>query len=107
MIIQNGHIQMKCKSGGGIDLETGYPVKPTSTWGKPIPCQYTANKYNNLGKSESGVAFTAAQYSILVEEQPLQGEQLRLTDLCGNEVGEFSIMEVEPLEAVCELRIMV
>lgn len=107
MIIQNGHIQMKRKSGGGIDPETGYPAKPTAAWGCPIPCQYTPNKRDNLGKTASGQAFTVAQYTILVEEQPLEGEQLRLTDLCGKVVGEFSVMSVEPLDAVCELRIMV
>lgn len=107
MIIQNGYIRMKTKSGGGIDPDTGYPIKPTSAWGDPIPCQYYSNKHNSLGKTTGGETFTVAQYSILIEEQPLQGEQLRLTDMVDNEVGEFSIMEVEPLAAVCELKIMV
>lgn len=107
MIIHNGYICMKRKSGGGIDPETGYPIKPTEAWGKPIPCQYTANKHNNLGKTTGGEPFTVAQYQILIEEQPLNGERLRLDDLCGREIGEFSIMEIEPLEAVCEMRIMV
>lgn len=107
MIIPNGFIEVKRKTGGGIDPETGYPVKPgTVEWGDPIPCQFSANSHNWLGQT-NGEHFTVAQYEILIEEQPLDTEQIRLKRLSGETVGEFSIMEVEPLEAVCELRIMV
>ena len=107
MIIPNGFIEVKRKTGGGIDPETGYPVKSdTVEWGDPIPCQYSANKHDWLGRA-GGEHFTVAQYEILIEEQPLDTEQIRLSDRAGNTVGEFSIMEVEPLEAVCQLRIMV
>lgn len=109
MIIQNGYIEVKRKTAGGIDPETGYPVKPSEvSWGNPIDCQYTANKYNKLGVV-NGEHFTAAQYSILIEEQPLgEFDQIRLTDSrTGKSLGEFSVIQVEPLEAVCELRILV
>lgn len=108
MIIENGFIQLKQKaSGGGIDPTTGYPQKPASVgWSAPIPCQYMANKYDNLGRV-NGEYFTVAKYSILIEEQPLDAEQLRLKDRAGNIVGEFSIIQVEPLEAVCEIRILI
>lgn len=107
MIIQNGTIEVKQKTGGGINPETGYPNKPSSvSWGDPIPCQYSANKRNNLGKV-NGEHFTVAQYEILIEQQPFTVEQIRLKDLAGDTVGEFSIMQVEPLDAVCELRILV
>lgn len=107
MIIQNGTIEVKQKTGGGIDPETGYPQKPGSVaWDEPIPCQYSANKRNNLGRV-NGEHFTMAQYEILIEEQPFTAEQIRLKNLSGDTVGEFSIMQIEPLEAVCELRILV
>lgn len=107
MIIQNGTIEVKQKTGGGINPETGYPNKPGSvSWGDPIPCQYSANKRNNLGKV-NGEHFTVAQYEILIEQQPFTTEQIRLKDLAGDTVGEFSIIQVEPLDAVCELRILV
>lgn len=107
MIIQNGTIEVKRKTGGGIDPETGYPQKPGSVaWGDPIPCQYSANKYNQLGRV-SGEHFTTAQYTVLIEEQPFEAEQVRLKDLAGNVVGEFSVIWIEPLDAVCELRIWV
>lgn len=107
MIIQNGTIEIKQKTGGGINPDTGYPNKPGSvSWGEPIPCQYSANKRNNLGRV-NGEHFTMAQYEILIEQQPFVAEQIRLKDIAGKSVGEFSIMQVEPLDAVCELRILV
>lgn len=108
MIIPNGTIELKRKQGGGIDPETGYPIKPSSVnWGDPIPCQYFANKYNNLGQV-SGEHFKTAKYTVLIEEQTLEdSEQLRLKDRAGYTVGEFSIIQIEPLEAVCEIRIWI
>lgn len=108
MIIPNGTIELKRKQAGGIDPETGHAVKPSSVnWGDPIPCQYFANKYDNLGHV-SGEHFKIAKYTVLIEEQTLEdSEQLRLKDRAGDVVGEFSIIQVEPLEAVCEIRIWI
>ena len=108
MIIENGTIEVKIKTtSGGIDPSTGFPVKPSAAaWGNPIPCQFYANKYNNLGRA-NGEHFITAEYSILIEQQPFDAEQVRIKDRTGNVVGEFSIIQVEPLEAVCELRILV
>lgn len=110
MIIQNGTIEVKTKVGGsGIDPATGFPVRPTdAVYGKPIPCQYSANQYNQLGRVR-GESFTIANYTILIEQPALSfvAEQIRLKDMAGKTIGDFSIMSVEPLEAVCELRITV
>ena len=107
MIIPNGTIQVKRKTAGGIDPATGYPVAPTAEWGEPVPCQWAANKFDRLGRVR-GEHFTVASFSVLIEWRPLGGvEQVRLRDLSGRELGEFSIMSVEPWEAVGELRIMV
>ena len=107
MIIPNGTIEAKEKTGGGIDPETGYAKGPAISWSDPIPCQWTANKYDKLGRV-NGEHFTVAHYSILIEERPFEGvEQIRLKDLAGNYLGEYSIMQVEPLDAVCEMRILV
>lgn len=106
MIIPNGTIRFKVKSGGGIDPVTGHAQKPTSSWGEPIPCQYTANSYNRLARV-MGEASTQQSYEILIEEQHIPSEQLKLTDDRAGEVGDFSIRQVEPLNAVCEMRILV
>lgn len=108
MIIENGTIEVKTKSAGGIDTDTGFPIPSNNiAWGEPIPCQWQANKYNNLGKSEAG-NFTIAHYSILIEfEHGFSAEQIRLKDNYGNVLGEFSVIEAEPLQAMCQVRIIV
>ncbi len=109
MIIQNGNIQFKEKNPGKIDPETGYPSKPaTAGWGKPIPCQFIPNNRTNLGRV-NGERFTTASYTVLVEEQPLPAsEQVRLTEMGGKVLGEFSLIAPpEPLEAVGEIRILI
>ena len=51
MIIENGTIQVKQKTGGGIDPTTGYPLPYSAvSWGDPIPCQYYSNRYTYLGR---------------------------------------------------------
>lgn len=106
MIIQNGTIEVKCKSGGGIDAETGFPVKPEFSWGTPIPCQYLINSQNRQG-IVNGEHYILAKYTVLIEQQPFCGEQVRLKDMCGNTVGEYSVISVEPLDAVCEIKILI
>jgi hypothetical protein len=107
VIIQNGTIEKKGKTGGGIDPETGHPIKPTDVvWGTPIPCQYIPNSHNNLGVS-TGQHYTQATYTVLIEEQPFDSEQIRLKDKEGQIIGEFSVLSVEPLDAVCEVRILI
>lgn len=105
MIIANGTIEVKSKTGGGLNKKS-YPQKAEATWGEPIPCQYIPNKHNKLGVV-NGEHFTVAQYTVLIEEQEFNAEQIRLKDRTGKDLGEFSIMSVEPLEAVCEIRLLV
>lgn len=107
MIIANGTIEKKRKTVSGIDPATGYPNAPAEAkWSEPIPCQYTANSHNNLGRV-NGEHFKLAQYSILIEQQPFRAEQIRLKDRCGNIIGEYSVIQAEPLDAVCQIRIIV
>lgn len=110
MIIANGTIEIKRKTtdGNGLDPETGYPRKATAVeWSDPIPCQYYANKYDNLGQV-NGEHFKLAQYTVLIEERrPFDAEQIRLTTLSGRVVGEFPVIQIEPLRAVCEIRILI
>lgn len=109
MIIQNGFIEAKEKVVGGIDPATGFPIKAAnSAYSAPIPCQYTANTYNQLGRV-NGEHFTIAHYSILIEQQPSPfiAEQVRLKDMDGRVIGEYSVMSAETLDAVCEIRLIV
>ena len=107
MIIANGTIERKNKVAMGIDPATGYPIVPKAvTWGEPIPCQYVAAKHDWL-RQVGGEHYTEASYDIYIEEQPFDAEQVRLRDKYGNLVGDYSIIQVKPLQAVCELLIKV
>ena len=74
--------------------------------GRTCTVSVRATKYNQLSIIK-GEHVTLASYEILIEAQPVTSEQLRLRDLSGNEVGTFSVIQAEPLEAVCEVRILV
>lgn len=107
MIIANGSIAIKTKTAGGIDAVTGYPVVADDvSWSSAIPCQYSANKHDNLGKV-NGEHFTIAQYSVLIEASKFSAEQVRLTDEDGSVVGDFSVISVERLPAVGQVKIMI
>ncbi len=110
MIIANGTIEAKIKAdGGGLDPLTGYPVAAeagTDVYSEPIPCQYKANSFNALARS-NGESVTKASYTIFVEDMAFSAEQIRLRDKNGNIVGDYSVVQIEALEAVCQVRIMV
>ena len=107
MIIENGTIEVKVKTATGIDPETGHPRKPSeAAWSDPIPCQWLPNRHDKRGRV-NGEHFTIASYEVLIEEQPFEAEQVRLKDRAGKSLGDYSIISVEPLEAVCELRILI
>ncbi len=105
MIIVNGEICAKVKTGGGLD-ENGNPIRPSESWEAPIPCHIRSNTYNNKGKA-NGNTFTVASYEVLIESQPFVAERVKLTDRNGKDLGEFSVMEIEYLDAVDTVKITV
>lgn len=108
MIIQNGYIEFKAKATGGLDPVTGYPQKPTASWGELIPCQYVP-KQINLQARTGGNAKVTSSYEVYVEMPlPVKAtEQIRLTDMSGNVVGEYSLISSQELVAVQEIRLTV
>lgn len=109
MIIENGTIEFKEKTPGGIDPKTGHAIKATkAAWSGPIPCQYIPNSRSSLGRVK-GERYTTASYTVLIEEQPLpDSEQIRLADRSGRDMGQFSLLAPpELLEAVGEIRLMI
>jgi hypothetical protein len=106
MIIPNGTIETKQKTAGGIDPTTGYAAKSATIWSNPVPCQYVPNSHNYLGVA-SGQHYTQASYTVFIDEQPMNSEQIRLRRTDGSIVGDFSILSVEHLDAVCEMKIIV
>lgn len=106
MIIPNGTILPKTSTGGGIDPLTGLASAPVEAFGKPIPCQWIAQSYNALAKV-LGEPATIASYQVLIELQPFDAPALRLKDDSGEVLGDYSIKQVETLEAVGQLRLWI
>ena len=110
MIIDNGVIYVRSAQPASptIDPTTGYPRKAASEcWcDTPIRCQFRARNYSNLTRV-LGEAVKLAKYEILIEEQPFTAEVIRLEDVFGDVVCEASVIEIEPLQAVGQIRILV
>lgn len=104
MIIVNGTIEAKIKTGGGLD-ENGNPIPSSNVWGAPIPCNISVNKKSNLGK-QNGNTFTIASYGALIPLQPFDAGIVRLTHY-GQSLGEFPVMHTELLNAVGATKITV
>lgn len=108
MIIQNGNIEFKIKTAGGIDPATGYPQKPSARWGKPIPCQYVPRQINLQARSDGNATCTSSYEVYLTMPLPNEAtEQIRLTDMTGKEIGEYSLLAMEELVAVQEIKITI
>jgi hypothetical protein len=135
MIIANGEIAAKVKSGGGLGAD-GYPINPSESWSRPVSCRITTNSRDNLGK-RNGNAFIAASYEILIEndlhpslfladeeDDFISTEEGQIVDLSegnftdaafervglsllGSDLGEFSILWTEILDSVGAIKIVV
>jgi hypothetical protein len=105
VILVNGYIKPKIKTGGGFDGD-GNPIPSGSTWGDPIPCRHKTNRNSFKGKS-NGNTFIVAAYEIYIEPQPFATEQIQLFNEDDTKIGEYSIMWVEDLDAVEAIKITV
>lgn len=107
MIIPNGLLQVIMRTGGGIDPETGHARRPASSvYGEDIPCQILPKTYDALAVSNGG-NYTLAEYEILIDERPFEAVAIRIENDKGQELGEYSVKEIEPLPAVYQIRIIV
>lgn len=108
MIIVNGHIRYKRKSGGGLDSATGYPVTPTTAWSDAVDCQFVPVK-QNLQANADQEPMTLRRYAIYLEGyqscEVNVNEQVALYDDCDHLIGEFSVRSVTPLLAVDQTRL--
>lgn len=106
MIIPNGTIEVQNLAGGGLNPETGFPTTGAVTWSEPLPCQFSPVK-QDYRATVNGEPAKTLSFSILIEGQPFTADRLRLRDIGGSTLGEFSVESVEHLDAVCQTRITV
>lgn len=109
MIIQNGTIECKSKTPGGINPLTGHAIPSSEAqWLSPIPCQWSVSNLSYVAESGSGERFTKASYVVLIEQvYDFSPRQVRLKDNSGNTLGEFSVISQEELDAVCQTKIII
>jgi hypothetical protein len=100
MLIVNGTVRARVKTGGGPGADGS-----DTSWSSPVPCRIVTNKRNDLGR-QNGNAFTVASYRILMEPPPFETGRVQLT-LYGQDLGEFSVMYTEYLDAVGAVEIVV
>lgn len=106
MIIANGYIRyIIVDEEGGLDEETGYPIEVSQELSGYVACQFYATNLNYLSK-ENGEPVTKQVYTVLLEQSSgdiLSGRvKLYRSDL--TEVGEFPVISVTPLDAVCQYK---
>jgi hypothetical protein len=110
MILENGTIRIKSKTGGGLDAD-GYPVAPVVDWLEPIPASIVPAKLNYLAKSPHGSNYVDVSYTALIEYEELRVELLRKSERVWLEwqgvSGEFPVIRIEPLRAVDLIKIIV
>lgn len=107
MIIQNGYIEfVSFRKGGGLDATTGHPIPALTEYGELIPCQFIET--HNLQYTVEGEAVKKVGYSIYIDNYyDVASERIRLSDMKGMLIGEFSLERIEPLDAVCEVRLTI
>ena len=105
MIIVNGHIRPILKSGGGLD-EDGDPVKADERLGCPIPCQWKKAGWDNLARVDE-THYIQKSFIILIEKE----DRFDSEELClyakGKDMGRYSILSMEDLDAVCQTKITI
>lgn len=109
MIIANGTIELKHKSGGGLDAATGLPLPVVEAWGDPVECQWYTDRMDLQARTRAGESYSDIGRVVIVEQPWSNGgcEELRLRDAAGAVVGTYALKAVEPLDAVQQVRLTV
>lgn len=102
----NGTISFQTIISGGKN-QYGEPIPATTEWSEPINCSIKTNSDNRKGKYEDG-EFRQASLVVLLEVQTLPTgiKRLRLTRYT-EDLGEFEIINIEPILTMGRIQIMV
>jgi hypothetical protein len=112
MIVVNGYIEPVMKTGGGID-DNGNPAQPVKSTGQPIPCRIKISKHNSMEHPSpnyinisNGNTFNISSYEVLIRRQEFDANIIKLT-LFKKNLGEYSVISAEILEAADAIKILV
>ena len=100
----NGTIQYKILSGGGLD-ENSEPIKSDDSWSDPISCLYRAVKHTHSIYQQG--KFTDSSYEILIENQEIDANMVKLTNDRNKMLGEFEVLNIVFVERSGRVKITV
>lgn len=101
----NGTLQYQVISSGGYD-DNGEPIPSSTEWSEPIKCLLKANTDTRKGRYEDG-KFRQASFVALIEKQPLPDiKRIKLTRYAET-LGDYDIINIEPLPTVGRTQIIV
>lgn len=100
----NGILRYEILVEGGID-DYGEPIPEHSEWSEPIDCSINTNSDNRLGRYEDGV-FRIASFTIMIELADFPYNSIKLERL-GEDLGEYKVLNAEPLTSVGRTKITV
>lgn len=100
----NGALKYEIISACGVD-EFGEPIEAHTEWSEAIPCSVKTNSDNRKGKYEDG-EFRHASFVVLIEGDSFSGNRISLKRR-NEDLGEYRIISVEPLESVGRIQIIV
>ncbi len=104
MIPNNGFIQIKGSTGGG--LVNGIPVAASDTIGGKIPCHIETNKQNNKGIYVDG-NFTQYAFTVYFDMQSFEANRVQLTNKREELIGDFEVQSIEFLDLVQRVKVIV
>lgn len=108
MILENGYIELYCKSGATFD-ENHNPVAPTYNT-VSIPCQYEQTTRNNDGSTEGG-RYTISAYNVFIDiaysDSVQSASKLKLVSTSAGELGTFEMPIPRYLTLVSQIKISV
>lgn len=108
MILQNGYVSFDFGEYIESPTERGVPnmTRPQSL-SAPVPCQWRVVRKDLQAKSSSGQHEVSSTYEILLDDREKWCERLKLSDMAGNELGIFSVIQDEHLHILNIRRLMV
>lgn len=108
MILENGHITLYTKSGGGVDSENN-PVPPTLVEVN-VPCQYQQKSSSNNGEYVGG-KYASASYEVFIDiahkDSVLNSAKFKLYGEIAGDLGEYQIAKADFLDLVGQIKISV
>ena len=108
MILQNGYVSFDFGEYIDSPTERGVPnLAHSPSWSAPVPCQWRVVRKNLQAKSSSGQHDVSSNYEILLDDREEWCEKLKLSDMEGNELGTFSVIQDEHLHILNIRRLMI